>query len=172
MRKYEARVLAPGCGLFSTGISTVNRVRQFRLEADSTCFLSGRGWLSPAALLWRGLRGRVFWSRSEASNPANNRAVMCARGLTIAWRRHHRDYLVRGRALDTGENGGYLVAIRGSCRGAGVHVRRAGDRGGADLGEMSRASRGPVNIVSQRRIGRRIRAGGPRKPHGVLRKCG
>ena len=117
------------------------------------------------------LRGSSLRSRAQAAYPADDRAVVFARCLPIAWRRDGRDHLIRWNTLDTGENGRYLIAIRGSRADVGVSIRGAGDRHGVDLDEMFRASRGPINVVSQRRIGGCIGTGDPRKSHGVLRMC-
>jgi hypothetical protein len=120
----------------------------------------------------RRLRVRFLWSRSDAPYPADNRAVVCARCLSIArWRNCH-DGLVRGSALNADKNGSHLVAIRGSGSGTRINIRSACDRSRVDPGEMSNASRGTINVVRKRRVGGRIRACGPGKSHGELRMCG
>lgn len=156
---------------FSTEISTESCVTRPGFMAACFAIRRNQRALLLRTLARRRLRVRFLWSRGDAPYPADNRAVVCARCLSIAGWRNRCDSLVRGPALNACKNRCHPVAIRGSGARLRINIRRARDRNGVDLGELSSASRGPINVVRQRWIGGCIGTGGPRNSHGVLRIC-
>src|SRR5271163_5568 len=117
------------------------------------------------------LRGSSLRSRAQAAYPADDRAAVLAGSLPVGGRRKGNSRLVRGCALEARQNGGDLVTVRGARGGGGVKIRRGGDWRGVELGEVARAGRGAINIVSERGVASGICAGGPSDFDGVLRVC-
>ena len=110
-------------------------------------------------------------SRAQAAYPADDRAAVPAGCLPFGGRRKCNSRLVRGRALEASQNGGDLVTVWGPRGGGGVKIRSGGDRRRVQLGEVTGAGRGAINIVSERGVASGVCAGGPSDFDGVLRVC-